>query len=96
MEISKSDLVLSTAGHDRGKLFFVMDTDGVYVFLANGKDRKIEAPKRKKLIHVKKVLRPDSPVADRIAAGAQVLNSELRRELAAISQTGNVSTKEGL
>ncbi len=94
MEIQKSDIVLSEAGRDQGMLFFVIDTDGVYVFLANGKERKLEAPKRKKLKHIRFVLRPDSTVAAKIRSGDKVLNSELRRELAIIGQKFNVQTKE--
>ena len=94
MDISRSDVVLSMAGHDKGMLFFVIDTDGVYVSLANGKERKLETPKRKKLRHVRLVLRPDSSVAVKIRSGDRVLNSELRRELAIIGQEFNVQTKE--
>ncbi len=94
MEIHKSDIVLSEAGRDKGMLFFVIDTDGVYVSLANGKERKLETPKRKKLRHVRLVLRPDSSVAVKIRSGDRVLNSELRRELAIIGQEFNVQTKE--
>ena len=82
MELSKSDVVLSLAGRDQGMLFFVVDTDGVYVSLVNGKERKLENPKRKKAKHVRKVLRPDSTVAAKLIAGDKLLNSELRRELA--------------
>ena len=96
MEISKSDVVLSTAGRDKGLLFYVIETDGVYASLVNGKERKLEQPKRKKLIHVRKVLRSDSDLARRIRADERILNSELRRELAAIGQQINVSTKEGI
>ena len=95
MEISKSDIVISLAGHDKGKLFFVIDTDGVYVTLADGKQRRVEKPKRKKLIHVRKVLRSDSKLAEKIRSCEHILNTELRRELAAISREINVSTKEG-
>lgn len=95
MEISKSDVVLSLAGRDRGLLFYVLETDGVYASLVNGKERKLENPKRKKFIHVRKVLRPDSDLARRIRADEKILNSELRRELAAYSRQINVSTKEG-
>ena len=95
MEISKSDIVISLAGHDKEKLFYVIDTDGVYVTLADGKQRRVEKPKRKKLIHVRKVLRSDSKLAAKIRSGEHVLNSELRRELAILSQQNNVSTKEG-
>ena len=86
MEISKSDVVLSTAGHDKGLLFYVIQTDGVYVSLVNGKERKTDHPKRKKLIHVRKVLRSDSDLARRIRADERILNSELRRELAIFGQ----------
>ena len=95
MEISKSDIVISLAGHDKGKLFFVIDTDGVYVTLVDGKQRRVEKPKRKKLIHVRKVLRSDSKLTEKIRTGEHLLNTELRRELAKISQEINVSTKEG-
>ena len=95
MEISKSDLVQSVAGRDKGMLFFVIDTDGVYVSLANGKERRVEKPKRKKEKHVRKLPRHDSSLTVKIRSGEHILNSELRRELAAYSRQINVSTKEG-
>ena len=48
MEIGKSDIVLSVAGRDQGKLFYVLETDGAYVLVANGRERRLERPKRKK------------------------------------------------
>ena len=89
MEITKSDIVLSVAGRDRGKLFYVLETDGVYVLVANGKERRLEHPKRKKLKHVRKIPRAESRVARKISSGEKVLNSELRRELAVRSQEIN-------
>ena len=65
MEIGKSDIVLSVAGRDQGKLFYVLETDGAYVLVANGRERRLERPKRKKLKHVRKVPRADSRI-DRI------------------------------
>lgn len=82
MEIQKSDIILSTAGRDQGKLFYVIGTEGAYVLIANGKERKLEHPKRKKLKHVRRVTRTNSRVAEKIANGDKVLNSELRRDLA--------------
>ena len=95
MDISRSDVVLSMAGHDKGMLFFVLDTDGVYVSLSNGKERKVEKPKRKKSKHVRKLPRPDSLLTEKIRSGKPLLNSELRRELAFLRREINVSTKEG-
>ncbi len=86
-EISISDIIVSTAGRDQGKLFYVIGTEGVYALIANGKDRKLEHPKRKKLKHVRFVTRIETRVAAKLRTGEKVLNSELRRELAAIRQT---------
>ena len=81
-----SDVVTSIAGRDRGKWFYVVNLDDTYLFLANGKDRRIENPKRKKRKHAAKVLRSETRVAAKLLAGDKVLNSELRRDLAYLSQ----------
>ena len=80
--INISDVVVSTAGHDQGKLFYVIDEDANYLTLANGKDRTLDKLKRKKRKHVQKVLRSETRVAEKILHGDKVLNSELRRDLA--------------
>ena len=82
-----SDVVVSIAGRDRGQMFYVIGTEGVYTLLANGKDRPLEKPKRKKVKHVSKVLRAETRVAAKILAGDKVLNSELRKDLAYIRQS---------
>ena len=81
-----SDVVVSTAGRDQDKLFYVIGTDPVYLMLANGKDRTLDKPKRKKRKHVAKVLRSETRVAEKLRAGDKVLNSELRRDLAYFRQ----------
>ena len=53
MEVDKSSLIVSKAGRDKGQLFYVIDTDEQYVYLADGKSRKLEKPKRKKRKHVR-------------------------------------------
>ena len=85
-DIMISDVVVSTAGRDQGKLFYVIGTDSIYLMLVNGKDRTLDKPKRKKRKHVQKVLRPETRVAGKIASGDKVLNSELRRDLAFLSR----------
>ena len=81
-----SDVVQATAGRDAGKWFFVIATEDGHVLLSNGKDRPLEKPKRKKCKHVRKVLRPDTRVAQKLISGDKVLNSELRRDLAYLSR----------
>ena len=77
-----SDVVVSTAGHDQGEIFYVISTDDQFLYLANGKDRSLDKPKRKKRKHVQKVLRSETRVVEKLIRGDKVLNSELRRDLA--------------
>ena len=86
MEVDKSSLIVSKAGRDKGQLFYVIDTDEQYVYLADGKSRKLEKPKRKKRKHIEQVPRTESRIAEKIRNGEKVLNSELRKELASFGQ----------
>ena len=85
-DIFISDVVVSTAGRDTGEWFYVIAEDPIYLFLANGKDRTLDKPKRKKRKHVQKVLRSETRVAEKIKNGDKVLNGELRRDLAFLAR----------
>ena len=85
-DLTIADVVVSTAGHDKGDLLYVLEADETWLYLANGKGRRIEKPKRKKRKHTNKVLRSETRVAAKLRNGDKVLNSELRRDLAYISQ----------
>ena len=86
MEVDKSSLIVSKAGRDKGQLFYVIDTDEQYVYLADGKSRRLEKPKRKKRKHIEQIPRTESRIAEKIRNGEKVLNSELRKELASFGQ----------
>ena len=86
MEVDKSSLIVSKAGRDQGQLFYVIDVDEQYVYLADGKSRKLEKPKRKKRKHIEQIPRTESRIAEKIRNGEKVLNSELRKELASFGQ----------
>ena len=85
-DLTIADVVVSTAGHDAGDLFYVLEADDTWLTLVNGRDRTIEKPKRKKRKHTNKVLRSETRVAQNLRNGDKVLNSELRRDLAYLSR----------
>ena len=82
-----ADVVQSTAGRDKEKLYYVIAADETYLSLINGKDRTVEKPKRKKCKHTKMVLRPDTRVAEKLRSGEKVPGSEIRKDLAYFSRT---------
>ena len=85
-EFMIADVVRPIAGREAGKFYYVVGLDADYLLLANGKDRSLEKPKRKKRKHADMVLRSESRVAQKLSFGDKVLDSELRRDLAKISQ----------
>ena len=89
MDIARSDIVRSIAGRDKGKFFFVLDTDGEFLLLADGKTRRLENPKRKKRKHTEFVERSDCRAAEKIRSEEKITNVELRRTLAAYGEDGN-------
>ena len=96
MEIAKSNVVEATAGRDKGKYFFVMSENEDFLFLADGKYRRIEAPKRKKRRHVRLVEEGSGRVAEKIRNSEKVTNSELRRAIDAYGGAGKRSGAGGI
>ena len=85
-DIQISDVVVSVRGRDQGEWFYVIGIEEKYFLLANGKNRTLENPKRKKQKHVEKVLRSETRVAAKLLSGNKVLNGELRRDLAFLAR----------
>lgn len=44
--------VKSKAGHDKNKVFVIIASDNEYVYLVDGNKRKVELPKKKKIMHI--------------------------------------------
>ena len=57
MDIQKGSVVYSIAGSDKGGIFLVLKTEGEYAYIADGKIRCADKPKKKKLKHLQKTNR---------------------------------------
>lgn len=52
MTITKGSIVRAKAGRDKDSFFVVLSVQEGFAFIADGKRRKVEKPKQKKLIHL--------------------------------------------
>ena len=84
MDIVKANVVISTAGRDKGEVFFVLATEGDFLLLADGKTRPVERPKRKRRKHAKLYRSDGGSLSGRIRSSEQITNSELRKAIAAL------------
>ena len=67
--------VLSKAGRDKGKYFIVLSViDENYVMICDGKLRKLENPKKKKIIHLKFFNEIDIEIKNRLLEKRQISN----------------------
>jgi len=77
------DIVLATAGRDSGKLFLVVGisvSDENYVFMADGKSRKADSPKKKKIRHIKIAKKAEDGFVESLnLKNARFTNSVLRK-----------------
>lgn len=81
MILSPGDIVYSTCGHDSGKVFAVLSVDGVYAYICDGRTRKTEKPKKKKIKHLKTGVGHSDVIAQRINEGKILTNPAVREEL---------------
>lgn len=80
--ITVGRVCVSRAGRDKGKyLVIVGRADEKHVFLADGMLRKVEQPKKKKLMHV-------TVLADSLSQEERVSNAAIRKALAAKGYAG--------
>ena len=52
MEYTQGTVVSSLKGHDKDGLFVIVKSEGSFVWLTDGKNRKKEGPKKKNIKHV--------------------------------------------
>lgn len=81
MESHLSDIVVSLCGRDKGQLLLVVGEEGPFLFVANGKQRRAEQPKRKKLRHVRVVGSSDAFTRDKLLEAGRLNNGDIRRAL---------------
>ena len=90
-------VVFSKAGRDQGHYFVVVDViDENYVAVANGCQRKVDNPKKKKIKHL--VAKPEviEEIREKISAKKRIFDSEVRNKLDAIGyQEALLPRKEG-
>ena len=81
LEANPGDIVYSKAGRDRASCFVIISVEDNYARICDGRRRKADKPKLKKLKHLKLGAGHSDFIAGKLANAEKVTNSELRREL---------------
>lgn len=81
MDAHPGEIVYATAGRDKGKCFLVVQKDDNFVYLADGKARKVGTPKKKKLKHITLTGVIDQFIVNRLETVGKITNKEARSSL---------------
>lgn len=80
MNTVKGSIVRAEAGRDKGSFFIVLDVDSEFAYIADGKRRSVEHPKKKKLIHL--------AATNTVIGGSFETNPQIKRILREFIQNG--------
>ncbi len=80
-EFQRGMFARSLAGHDKGRLYIILDTDGEYVYLADGKNRLPDAPKKKRRCHVQVDYHISAFIQDRLNSCGRLRDEDIKRAI---------------
>ena len=74
--------MFSKSGRDKGRAFIVYDYDESYVYVVDGKVRKLDKPKRKNYSHIQITKTIKDDIKSKIENGQYIMDSDIRKALA--------------
>lgn len=86
-----SDIVRSRNGRDRGRYFLVLAEEESFVYLCDGRTRRVEKPKKKKRKHTEWIAHSGLEIGAKLPS-----NSEVRKVLNACIPVDSPSSKGGI
>lgn len=74
-------LALSKSGHDRNHIYVIIREDEEYVYLADGKLKLIENPKKKNRKHIQIIHKLQDEILQKLLNNKKVENEEIKRAI---------------
>ena len=80
--LSVGQVVEASSGRDKGRFFFIIKViDNDYVLISDGRKRKLDRPKLKKVKHLKRYNVINNEVKNKIVSDQKMTDAFLRAEL---------------
>ena len=81
-DLSIGQVVINTSGRDAGRLFFIVKIfDKEHVLISDGKKRKLDNPKLKKVKHLQKYKVLNQVVKEKLESKESITDAFIRAEL---------------
>jgi len=86
MDIHQGEFVYASRGRDAGECFIVISCEENFLYLINGKSRKVSSPKKKNIKHICFTGHKDDFVIQKLADKAELTNKEVRNSITRYKQ----------
>ena len=73
--------VTSKAGHDKTKLYVIMNEDSEYVYLVDGDLKPVDKPKKKSKKHIQIINRVDETIQNKLETKEIIYNEDIKRAI---------------
>ena len=80
-QLEKGMFARSLAGHDKGKLYIIIEADEEFVSVSDGRLRPLEKLKRKRRRHVQPGYEISGVLAARMREGLPLRNEDIRKAI---------------
>lgn len=74
-------MVISKAGHDKGKVFVILKSHSEYIYLMDGIYRTLDKPKKKNIKHVQPIYYVDENLQNKIDNKQTIINEDIKRAI---------------
>ena len=71
----------SKAGHDKTKLYVIMNEDAEYVYLVDGDLKPVDKPKKKSKKHIQIINRVDETIQNKLENRQIIYNEDIKRAI---------------
>lgn len=76
----------SKAGHDKDEIFIIINIEDEYVFLVDGKSRRIEKPKKKKKKHIQVINFIDDELRNKLNDNVLIRDEDIKKAIKCYKQ----------
>ncbi len=71
----------SIAGHDKYTVYVIIDADAEYVYLSDGKIKKVDSPKKKRYKHVQIINKKDSEIELKHKKQINLIDEDIKKAI---------------
>ena len=80
-QLVKGMYARSLAGHDKGKLYIIIEADEAYVYLSDGRLRPLDKLKKKKLRHIQTDYGVSAVLQERMGEQLPIRDEDIRKAI---------------